>query len=433
MRYRDLRWAIALAVFSALALGGCQSAEQALVARIDAALAKSGRYLVERQSPDGAWRSDVYGLMKDGPSLTPYVMSALYFMPQAGPKSADSYRKGVDYLAGFVGPDGKLKVAEKELLFPTYTAAMASRMVRLMDPTPRNLAAQQAYLAYLRDRQLDEHLRWSKDDPPYGGWGFAQALHRKPRPREGRAPTIESNLTSTLFALAAMKSAKVPANDPAWARALTFVRRCQNFPDENAPPPAIPVPGVGMPPIAAPTYAFDDGGFFFMPDDPGMNKAGIVGRELNGRARYHSYGSMTADGLRALLLCGLPAKHPRVQAAQHWLEQNFDARQNPGVFERDREVLRDATYYYWAWSAAHAFATLHAREIQTRRGRVDWAVALAEELLYRQADDGTWANRYTDAKEDDPLIATPWAAATLAICRAALLNQPFGQATTLSR
>jgi hypothetical protein len=47
-------------------------------------------------------------------------------------------------------------------------------------------------------------------------------------------------------------------------------------------------------------------------------------------------------------------------------------------------------------------------------------VPLAEELLRRQRPNGTWVNRYTDAKEDDPLVATPWAAAALAIAKRVL-------------
>ena len=42
---------------------------------------------------------------------------------------------------------------------------------------------------------------------------------------------------------------------------------------------------------------------------------------------------------------------------------------------------------------------------------------LAAELVRRQLPDGSWSNTFTDAREDDPLVATPWAAAALAICR----------------
>jgi hypothetical protein len=96
---------------------------------------------------------------------------------------------------------------------------------------------------------------------------------------------------------------------------------------------------------------------------------------------------------------------------------------NPGEFDGDRAVLQNATYYYWAWAVAHAFMALGDREIDTAGGKVDWPVALAEALLRRQQADGSWINSYTDAKEDDPLVATPWAAAALAISRAMITNE----------
>jgi hypothetical protein len=106
-----------------------------------------------------------------------------------------------------------------------------------------------------------------------------------------------------------------------------------------------------------------------------------------------------------------------VTAARRWLERRFSAAHNPGTFRPEREVLRDATYYYWCWAVAHAFAGLDAKQIEGPAGAVDWASALADELMRRQRPDGSWVNRYTDAKEDDPLVATAWAAAALAICR----------------
>jgi len=52
-----------------------------------------------------------------------------------------------------------------------------------------------------------------------------------------------------------------------------------------------------------------------------------------------------------------------------------------------------------------------------------WYPAVRDELVARQRPDGSWANRFTDAKEDDPLVATPWAAAALAIGRAVITRQ----------
>jgi squalene-hopene/tetraprenyl-beta-curcumene cyclase len=375
--------------------------------RVDVALQKAARYLVAKQAPDGAWRSETYGAMRDGPSLTPLVMSALLFLPQAGTDGQTALRKGADYLAGFAGGDGRLNVQDRELIFPVYTAASASRVLVLVERSPRNVRAQGAWLDYLRGRQLNESLGWQPADPEYGGWGYALDVPRKPVPGAPKELLHESNLAATVFALAALRSAKTPAGDPAFAQALAFVKRCQNFSDDPA----------------AADAKFDDGGFFFIPGDAAQNKAGAAGADRFGHSRFKSYGTMTADGLRALLRCGLAADHPRVVAARNWLTQNFSAAHNPGAFTADRAILQDATWYYWTWAASHAFLAVHLQRFRTSDRQMSWSEALAGELLGRQRGDGSWVNRFTDAKEDDPLIATSWAAAALAIGRAMTAGQ----------
>ena len=123
---------------------------------------------------------------------------------------------------------------------------------------------------------------------------------------------------------------------------------------------------------------------------------------------------MSADGARALVACGLPPEHPRVAAAREWLERDFTVARHPGCFAPDREVLRDATYYDYVWAVSHFYRRLGMVDIETDAGRVAWAEVMAEELLRRQRDDGTWGNASPDAKEDAPLVATPWAASALA-------------------
>lgn len=391
----------ALALVAALHRGGDR------VARIDRALAKAGRYLVAKQSSDGAWRSEVYGALRPGPALTSYAMSSLFFMPQAGAEAQAAYRKGAEYLAGFVDAEGRLKLAPRELSYPVYTAASAARVVVLQERSPRTLQAQAAWLAYLRARQLNESLGWSPEDPEYGGWGFSLEPPRKPAEGQPRDMFVESNLSATVFGLAALRSAKAPPGDPAYRQVLTFAMRCQNLPDD---------PGRGDP-------AFDDGGFFFLPGDAAQNKAGVAGTDRLGRQRFRSYGTMTADGLRILLRCGLPGDHPRVVAARAWLLRHFDPANNPGEFPADRAVLQNATYYYWTWAMAHTLLALRTEGGDRDPALVDIAARLVDELLRRQADDGSWVNRFTDAKEDDPLVATPWAAAALAICRSVLTDE----------
>lgn len=127
-------------------------------------------------------------------------------------------------------------------------------------------------------------------------------------------------------------------------------------------------------------------------------------------------------GRHSFVSHALAAGHPRVVAARRWLERHFSASSIPGAFVPTREVLRNAYYYYYCWSIAHAFQRLGLRTIKTEFGEVDWAAALTEALLDRQQTNGSWTNRYTDAKENDPLVSTPFAAAALTICRQSLAD-----------
>ncbi len=369
-----------------------------VVVQIDDALRLASKFLIERQEEDGSWKSRTYGILRDDLSLTPFVLTALHNMPQDGGARQASVDKGVNFLLTLIDEDGKIAAGSNGLRYPTYTAAAASWAVMLRSKSPRNLQAQQAWIEYLKRRQLTERIGWRKTDPQFGGWGYDIGIPAKPGSFPGRQP--ESNLSATVFAIGALRAARVTTDKPIFKDILLFVERCQNFPDDssNADP------------------QFDDGGFFFSPTDPARNKAGVAGTDMHGKIRFHSYGSMTADGLRALIRCELPFSHPRLKAARRWLEYNFRADTNPGAFQSVREPLRDAYYYYYCWSVAHAFMALGVEEIHTKDGTVNWARELAEELLRRQRPDGSWSNHYTDAMEDDPLIATPFAAAALAIC-----------------
>jgi hypothetical protein len=61
-------------------------------------------------------------------------------------------------------------------------------------------------------------------------------------------------------------------------------------------------------------------------------------------------------------------------------------------------------------------AALGIRVVETSGGAVRWAEAVAGELLRRQAADGSWCNPAVDVREDEPVVATSLAAATLAAC-----------------
>ena len=381
-------WAIAAAVLAAIAPGwivGCHGRSESATAAIDRVTAAATRALIGAQSPDGAWRSETYGAFKDGLALTPTVLKAVVFAPDV--EGSDSARRrGAATLVG---------VETLGRPFPVYSTAEAAIVLTRVDVAGA-APARAAWLAALRSLQLTEDLGWCPVDPAYGAWGDALTPSRSAD--SGR--TVDADISSTLFALGALRIAGAPADDPAVRKALGFVARCQNFAGDQAADPA-----------------FDDGGFFFTPTDPVRNKAGVAGMDRRGRQRYYSYGSATADGLRALLRCGLPPAHPRVVAARGWLERHFSATHNPGTFAPARASERDATYFYYAWSLAHAFRALGGRMERGEGSGTAWAELLARELIRRQRNDGTWSNRFTASKEDDPLVATPLALGALGLCR----------------
>jgi Prenyltransferase and squalene oxidase repeat len=364
--------------------------------RIDQALSTAATYLFGCQSPDGSWVSDVYGPFKDGLSLTPLVLHTLLTLP-AGVAVEPACRKGANYLASKVQHDGTIDAGPHGIAYPVYISAGAVQV--LSHPANfRHRKARDAWLAYLRDRQLTEDLDWQPADKPYGGWGYSPRLPRRPKPGEPLLPLTESNLSATLFALEALHAAGSKTEDPAIRKALPFIQRCQNYSDDPKQR----------------EEAFDDGGFFFIYDDPVRNKAGVVGKDRTGRERYASYGSTTADGLRALLLCGRPLDDPRVAAARTWLETHFRSDIHPGKYANDREHNRGGVYYYYCNSAVQAFRALQIMEIQTPRGKVRWAEGLGGELLHKQRKDGSWSNSLVPQREDDPLVATSLAVRALA-------------------
>ncbi len=393
----------------AVLVAACERQPEVPRVGIDDALDLAAAYLLSRQSDDGAWRSETYGALTGGVTLTPPVLKTVLMGPRS-PQRIAACARAAAYLRGLVDEDGSI-ASQAPLDYPVYSAALAAIVLNrtVVDSASSideaTLTARDAWLDYLRGFQVNARLGWSPDDVSYGGWGYSVRPPRKPD--IGKLP-FEADISSTLVAVGALRLAGVPPEDPAIRDALVFVERCQNFSADAA--------------RSDPDY--DDGGFFFTTSNRVQNKAGVAGTDRNGALRHHSYGSPTADGVRALVRCGLAHDHPRVLAARVWLERNFSARTNPGIFEPTLAPDRDAALYYWCWSVSHAFRLLGVSTVGQGRYQSQWAPLLAGELLARQLPDGSWQNAYSFMKEDDPLIATTLAAAALANCREAMAPPP---------
>jgi hypothetical protein len=377
--------------------------------RIDAALQSAARFLVSAQSEDGSWKSDVYGQFKEGDALTPIVCVTLLDLPET-PKTPEAIERGAKYLRHFVIGDRNGPI---DLPIPTYRVYMAAgaAVASNAQHDVELRAASLAWIKFLRDQQLTASLGWQPDDAQFGGWSYAKEPPRKPPAGEPLSPLAEPNLSATVFALDALCVCGAAPDDPAIQDALKFIERCQNYSDK---------------PEAA-DNRFDDGGFFYIQGDSVRNKAGSSGIDQLGGTRYSSYGSATADGLRALLDCGLPLDHPRVTAGLRWFKTNFTADKHPGQYANDRQATQDALYFYYCASCAKSFSAV----AKLNAGAVlpdDWGKSLADALLTRQNSDGSWSNPVVDVREDDPLVATCFAASALTTCRDILAHAPSAAA-----
>jgi hypothetical protein len=375
------------------------------VEKIDAALRRGAAFLWKAQRADGAFSSTTYGAFRDGRALSPLALSALLFAAERGEVSDRAYAKGADFVASLVGKDGRVGAGPHGLDYPVYSVAGAL-LVLAIPANRRHASAIPPMVAFIKARQLAEENGWTRADPAFGGFGYWHSIPKKPAGAEGAHELLSSNLSATLFAIGALRLAGVPASDPLFAKARAFVERCQNFAEAGAG-----------------DSRYDDGGFFLTPTNEVQNKAGAAGKDARGRVRYRSYASMTADGLRALLGLGLGPEHPRVRAAARWLASHFEGAEQSGRFPPDRAFAKEGSRYYTAWTVAHALAFLGAPDLATPKGKVSWAKRMVADLLAWQRPDGSWKNAATDLREDDPVLATSFALAALALCRYALTGE----------
>src|SRR5262245_35164397 len=367
------------------------------VASREESLAAGVASLLAHQSPDDAWRSDVYATFKDGTALTPLVVTALQEAHDAGAKNPQllaAIKKGCEFLAKFTKPDGTIEPPADGFDYPIYTASL---IVKAFSHATANdfMKFRDAWVKYIKERQLTEALGWQPDEKQYGGWGYCRVIPKKPKPNEFAPSLIESNLSATFFALDALK-ASGETDAKMYEAAAIFVRRWQNWPGaEKNQAPFV-------------WSHFMDGGFHFIYDDPVRNKAGVAHHEP---LIFHSYGSTSADGFQALALCGQQGH--RLTDARQWLVKNFTARTHPGAYVKAHEPNREAVYYYYAASVARAFRD---QKLELPDDR-DWSAELSYELATRQKKDGSWANPVEAVRENEPLVATSYAVLALSRCK----------------
>lgn len=320
----------------------------------DTPLAKAAKYLWEQQAPDGGFHSTTYGLLHSGQSLTPFVLGALLEVPEtvlARPKPA--VERALEFIRRHTDANGALGLMDAASPdYPNYATSLA--VVAMVRAQPDGHGPDTTRMvAQLRSQQFSEANGWKTSDNAYGAWGMGGPVLRPPE-------AGHVDLSMTRCVLEALKASGVPASDAAMERALVYLKRSQN----------------------------QDGGFYFSTVNEDTNKAG----ESNGG--FKSYGSATADGVLALRAAGVPDSDERIVKAIRWLKDHHQPDRATG-FEGD---------VYQTWSTGLRF---YYADVVTR------AVPGLPVNLPEQSDDGSFRNPNKLVKEDDPLIATPFAVGVL--------------------
>ncbi len=318
------------------------------------------------QRDDGAFSPRV------GIGVTALAATAL--MQNGVPASDPAVSKALKLVASAAKPDGGIYADNSRLRM--YETCVAVQCLKAANQAGQYNDVLSKAGKFLRGEQFDESDGKTPDDPDYGGAGYGG----QSRP----------DLSNTAFFIDALKSLDSPENDPAIARALQFVSRCQNLESpHNTSPEAAKV---------------NDGGFYYTVSSGGSSPAGET---ADGGLR--SYGSMTYAGFKSMIYAGLSADDPRVKAARTWIEKNYTVTSNPG--------MGDAGLYYYYSLFAKALDAAKIEKLVDASGKShDWRAELVSHLKSLQAEDGSWTNQNTKWMEGDPNLATTFCLLALSYC-----------------
>ncbi len=321
--------------------------------RGSASLRQAAQYLWAQQAEDGGFHSTTYGLLRSGQSLTPFVLVALLGVPESeSSRPRGAVERALTFIKANTNADGALGLMDETAAdYPNYATALAvCAMVKGRSPQDHEYEkVTSPMVAQLRAQQFSEANGWTSQQAPYGGWGMGGAIHRPPE-------TGHVDLSMTRHVLEALQLSGIPPSDPVMTRALIFLQRSQN----------------------------SDGGFYFSPVNPEINKAG------ESAGRFASYGTTTADGVLALRAAGVPAEDPRIAKAITWLKDHHQPARAPGFDEGTGQPWGSGLRFYYAHAIARVVPSLPVE-------------------LPPQSGDGSFRNSVNLVKEDDPLIATAFA------------------------
>ena len=287
--------------------------------------------------------------------MTPFVLVALLGVPDSeSSRPRGAVERALTFITANTNAEGALGLMDDTAAdYPNYATALAvCAMVKARKSGYEKII--EPMVAQLRAQQFSEANGWTSQHAPYGGWGMGGSIRRPPE-------AGHVDLSMTRHVLEALQLSGVGPSDQVMTRALIFLQRSQN----------------------------PDGGFYFSPVNPEINKAGESG------GRFASYGTATADGVLALRAARVPDEDPHIAKAIIWLKDHHEPDRAPGFDEGTGQPWGSGLRFYYA----HAISRVLPK--------------LAVELP-PQTSDGSFRNSINLVKEDDPLIATAFALYVLA-------------------
>lgn len=241
---------------------------------------------------------------------------------------------------------------------------------------------------YLISQQTDWDTAGKTDNKFDGGIGYGGTYEH-------------SDMSNTHLSIEALKLSQHIAKDNIseeqpelnWEAAIEFISRAQNLKETNDQA------DIG-----------NDGSFVYF---PGNSKAGHA-ENADGSKSLRGYGSMSYAGLLSMLYADLDTTDPRVTAVTAWLNNNFTVKENPGLATAEDPDLGQQGLYYYYHAMAKALAAADIDTLTDKNGKSsNWRKELANQLLKKQREDGSWINPNNRWWEGDPILVTAYAVLTL--------------------
>lgn len=343
----------------------------------EAVASKTIKFLRDSQDAKGGWSTD------KSPGITGVVLSGILRTGLVAPRDP-LVENALKYIEGLANAEAKHLAGKgaKVQLQNYVTSINVMALVEARQDDKYKAIIGDA-VEFLKKLQWDEGEKIDPKDDFYGGAGYDS----KSRP----------DLSNTQKFLDALKAAGVPADDPAYKKALVFVSRCQNLKGENNDRPWAKL--------------INDGSFIYTPASGGVTK--VVDKPLDDGS-LPGYGSMTYAGIKSLIYCGVSKDDVRVKTAYAWIQKNYTVEKNPGMPEARSQW---GMYYYYN-TMAKCLDVLGMDYVVDAAGtKHDWRKDITLAIAKRQQADGSFSNPSPNWMEANPDLDSGYVLLALSYCK----------------